>query len=284
MSVAAMAVIQFGGYVNPYKVAGILVLLIVWVKLLAWIDKDSVAARLPREIVYSAMMGGLIIGYLMFFFLPGFGLAIGVLVGLFAADLGGYLFMRSRTIGLGDIKDQFSDWWNGLLKTGKKKEVKAVQGEVMIMDASGSAQAPPESDSPDLIRFESAQAFLTKPLRVGAERLDMVAGEPTAVSYMVDGMKYDGDAIDRNRAGAAVQYIKEVARLDMNERRKPQTGTFKAALDGKKYTIQVTTFGSAQGESMRLVTNPKDRQNFKLDALGFSEDQLASIRELVNDG
>jgi general secretion pathway protein E len=112
----------------------------------------------------------------------------------------------------------------------------------------------------------------------------MIAGEPMAISFTVDGVKYDGEAMDRNKAGAAVQYLKEVAGLDMNERRKPQSGTFKAALDGKKSTIQVTSFGSAQGESMRLVTNPKDRQNFKLESLGFSEDQLASIKDLLGGG
>jgi type II secretory ATPase GspE/PulE/Tfp pilus assembly ATPase PilB-like protein len=284
MSVAALAAIQFGGYVNPYKVVGILVLLVVWVKLLAWIDKDSVAARLPRELVNTAMMGLLIAGYLLFFFLPGFGLAFGVLIGLFVADVAGYIGMRSRTIGLSDLKEQFADFWAGLLKTGRKKEVKAVKGEVLIMDSSGAAQAPPESDSPDSPRFEAAQTFLTNPLRVGAERLELIAGEPTAISYIVDGVKYDGAAMDRNKAGAAVQYIKEVAGLDMNERRKPQSGTFKAALDGKKYVVQVTSFGSAQGESIRLVTNPKDRQNFKLEALGFSEEQLASIKGLLEGG
>ena len=145
MSVAALAAIQFGGYVNPYKVGGILVLLVVWVKLLAWIDKDSVAARLPRELVNTAMMGLLIAGYLLFFFLPGFGPAFGVLIGLFVVDVAGYIGMRSRTIGLSDLKEQFADFWAGLLKTGRKKEVKAVKGEVLIMDSSGAAQAPPES-------------------------------------------------------------------------------------------------------------------------------------------
>jgi general secretion pathway protein E len=33
-----------------------------------------------------------------------------------------------------------------------------------------------------------------------------------------------------------------------------------------------------------LVTNPKERQNFKLDALGLSEDQLASVRGLLEGG
>ncbi len=151
------------------------------------------------------------------------------------------------------------------------------------MDANGAAQAAPDSESPDLIRYESAQQLLTKPLRLEAERLELIAGEPPAISYFVDGMKYNGEAMDRNRAGAAVQYLKEVAGLDLNERRKPQTGNFRAALDGKKYSIQITALGSAAGESLRLITNPKDRQNFNLDALGFSDEQLATVRGILQD-
>ncbi|MGD0769426.1 MAG: ATPase, T2SS/T4P/T4SS family [Tepidisphaeraceae bacterium] len=285
MSVAALAAVQMGGYVNPWKAGAILVVLLVWLRLLSWIDKDGPEARLPREIVNSVMMAALVGGYLLFFFLPGFGLAIGVLVGLFVADIAAYLAMRSRTIGLGDLRQQFADWWSGLLKREKKqKNVKAVAGQVMIMNQSGAMEEAPPSDTPESLRYESAQQFLTKPLRLGAERLELVAGEPTAAHYMVDGMRYHGDAMDRNKAGAAVQFLKSVAGLDMEERRKPQTGTFKAAVDGKKYTIQITSFGSAQGESVRLITNPKDRQDFKIDLMGFSEEQLNSVRELVQGG
>ncbi|MGD0140681.1 MAG: ATPase, T2SS/T4P/T4SS family [Tepidisphaeraceae bacterium] len=284
MSVAALAAVDVGGYVNPWKAGAILVVLLVWVRLLSWIDKDGPEARLPREIVNTIMMAGLVGGYLLFFFLPGFGLAFGVLIGLFVADVGAYLGMRSRTIGLGDLKQQFADWWGGLLKREKKQHVKAVAGQVMMMNQSGAIEEAPESDTPESLRYESAQQFLTKPLRLGAERLELVAGEPTAVSYLVDGMRYNGDAMDRNKAGAAVQFLKGVAGLDMEERRKPQTGTFKAAIDGKKYTIQITSKGSAQGESLRLITNPKDRQDFKLDVMGFSEEQLKTVRELVQGG
>jgi type II secretory ATPase GspE/PulE/Tfp pilus assembly ATPase PilB-like protein len=278
-----LSVIQIGGYVSPWKVGIILVLMVVWAKLLTWIDKDAIEARLPRDIVNTIMMGGFVGGYFMFFMLPGFALAMGVLAGLFAMDVAVYLGMRSRTIGLSDLSRQFSDWGRGLVKSGKKREVKAVAGAVLIMDRSGSAQEAPTSDSPDLLRYESAQQFLTKPLRLGAERLELTAGEPTVVAYAVDGMKYNGEAMDRNRAGAAVQYLKQVAGLDLNERRKPQTGSFRAALDGKKFTIQITSMGSTAGESLRLVTNPKDRQNFNLDALGFSPEQLDTVRSIVQD-
>jgi type II secretory ATPase GspE/PulE/Tfp pilus assembly ATPase PilB-like protein len=284
MPLAALATIQNGGYVNPWKVGIILILLIVWAKLLTWIDKDSIEARLARELVNSGMMAAFAGGYLLFFMLPGFGLAFGVLIGLFVVSIIVYLFMRSRTIGLADLKKQLADWWHGLLKSGRKKQVKAAVGQVLIMDKSGAAEPPPDEDTPEFLQYESAQLFLTKPLRLGAETLDLVAGEPTVVTYHVDGMKYDGDAMDRNRAGAAVQYLKHMAGLDMNERRKPQTGTFRALMDGKKYTIQITSLGSASGESLKLITNPKDRQNFTLDAMGFSEEQLATIRASKEGG
>lgn len=284
MSVSVIAAIQFGGYVNPWKVGGILVLLIVWTKLLSWIDKDAEPARLPREVVNSIMMAAFAGGYFLFFFLPGFGLAFGVLAGLFVADIAGYLFMRSRTIGLADLMEQLKDGIAGLTRSNRLKQVKAVAGEVMIMDKDGHAQEPPDAESPESLRFESAQLLLTKPLRVGAERMELVAGEKPVVTYTVDGVRYDGEVMDRNKAGAAVQYLKEVAGLDMNERRKPQTGNFKAALDGRKYAVQITSFGSTQGESVRLLTNPKDRTNFKIEAMGFTDDQLATVKGLIGEG
>src|ERR1700728_631785 len=163
MSPAILAAVQYGGYVNPWKAGGVLVLLVIWVKLLAWMDKEAIDARLPREITNSITMGGLVGGYFLFFFLPGFGLALGVLLGLFVADIGAYLGMRSRTIGLGDLTDKLKDWWAGLLKRDRTKQVKAVAGEVLIMDKNGAADIAPAPESPEALRYEAAQQFLTKP-------------------------------------------------------------------------------------------------------------------------
>ena len=88
---------------------------------------------------------------------------------------------------------------------------------------------------------------MTNPLRVGAERLELIAGEPTAISYVVDGVKYDGAAMDRNKAGAAVQYLKEVAGLDMNGGASRSRGRSKRPWTGKNILLQVTSFGSARG-------------------------------------
>ncbi|MGA3067297.1 MAG: ATPase, T2SS/T4P/T4SS family, partial [Tepidisphaeraceae bacterium] len=140
-----------------------------------------------------------------------------------------------------------------------------------------------DADSPDRVQYDAAQLLLTKPLRLGAERLELTAGEVASVNYTVDGVRYEGDAMDRNKAGAAVQYLKRVGGLDMNERRKPQTGIFRTLLDNERHEIQITTFGSAAGESMRLVSDPRLRQDLKLEALGFSDEQLEAVRNLIYD-
>lgn len=283
MPSVVLATIVVGNYVNPFKVVGILVLLLLWTRLLTWIDKDTIVARLPRELINLIMFSGLIGGYILFFFLPGFGLAFGVLIGLFVADIGTYIGLRAQSVGLGDLTEQFAAWRAGLFKKKGAAAVKLVAGRVMIMDKSGAAEPIPDSESPEALRYESAQQVLTVPLSKGAERIDLVAGETASVTYSVDGVKYEGESMDRNRSGAAVQFLKRVAGLDMNERRKPQKGLFRTNLDNQRRFVEITTFGSTAGESMRLITDPQERHNFKLDALGLHENQLKTLSGTIQE-
>ena len=283
MSSAALAAIQLGSYINPWKVLAAVIILFIWARVLTWIDKDTHVARLSREIINSAMLAGLVLGYLLFFLLPGFGPALVALIAIFLICNTLYGVLRARSVGLDDLANRFKSMRGRMFRKGQPREVKAATGQLLLLTNKGAAQAPPEEGSPDRMQFDAAQQLLTKPLRFGAERLDLTAGEMASVAYMVDGVRYEGDPMDRNKAGAAVQYIKRVAGLDMMERRKPQTGTFRTLLDGQRHEIQITTFGSAAGESMRLISDPRTRHDFKLESLGFSDEQLAAVQNLMID-
>ena len=278
-----LATVEVGNYVNPWKVAAIVLVLLVWTRLLTWMDKDTIVARLPRELLNLVMFAALIAGYVLFFSLPGFGLAFGVLIALFLADIGTYIGLRAHSVGLGDLTEQFSQWRAGLFKKKGEAAQKLVAGRVMIMDKSGAAEPVPDSDSPEALRYDAAQQVLTLPLSKGAERIDLVAGEPASVTYTVDGVKYEGESMDRNRSGAAVQYLKAIAGLDMNERRKPQKGMFRTNLDNRRQDVEITSFGSTAGESMRLITDPQERHNFKIDTLGLHENQLKTLTAAIQD-
>ena len=132
MALVTLAAIQFGGYVSPWKVLPVLLLLLAWARLLTWIDKDSTPSHLPRAGINSVMLGVLVLGYLLFFLLPGFPVAFSVLLVLFLGDMGLYLGLRARKVGLKDLTVQLQSWYGRLLKKSEPEEQEAVSQRVVL--------------------------------------------------------------------------------------------------------------------------------------------------------
>ena len=59
MSVAVLASIPMGSYINGFAVLAFVVVLLIWAKLLTWIDKDAPLCRMPRLFINSVLFGGL---------------------------------------------------------------------------------------------------------------------------------------------------------------------------------------------------------------------------------
>jgi type II secretory ATPase GspE/PulE/Tfp pilus assembly ATPase PilB-like protein len=103
------------------------------------------------------------------------------------------------------------------------------------------------------------------------------------VKYTVDGVAYRGTTIERGTAPGAVAFLKNAASLDVNDRRKPQRGTLKLGVEGKRTEFRLDTAGSTAGEFVRLLAEPKTRHNFNLDTLGFTPGQKAALKENIQD-
>src|SRR5262245_55268860 len=121
-----------GSYLSIWKALPVLVLLLIWARLLTWMDKDAVSAHMPRLIINSAMLAGLVGGFLLFLLLPGFWLAFGVFAAAMLSDVGAYLLMRQQKVGLGDLSDQLADFFHSLISR-KPREAKAAEGEVQLI-------------------------------------------------------------------------------------------------------------------------------------------------------
>jgi type II secretory ATPase GspE/PulE/Tfp pilus assembly ATPase PilB-like protein len=281
--IVMLAAIDYGWYVNPWKVVALLVLLGVWLRLLTWADKDAEAAHLPRIPLNTAFLIGLILAFLLFLMLPGFGIALAVFMVVMLAEIATYLVLRNQKVGLHDLGKQFNDWIKGMGK--KEKEVKGEAGQVVLINRKGNPMPPPESDSPELAAYTAVQDLLTEPLRRGAERIEMRPTEGAAsVRYKVDGVTIDGRSIARDDATAAVTFLKQLAGLDLNDRRKPQVGALKTMMDAKKRELQVHTAGSTAGEWVALEVEPKKRHDVRIDELGFSDNQFNAVEEVIGMG
>lgn len=280
---AILAEVSYGWYVSPWKVLAVLVVVLLWARLLTWADKDADASHLPRTLLNAIFLCTLILGFFLLLILPGFWVALAVFVVFLAGQVTAYLILRQQKVGLGDLGKQFTDWIKAWGKKGK--DVETIAGQVVLIDRSGAPYPLPESDSPELAAYTAVQILLTDPLRRGAERIEMRPTEAAASTrYMVDGVMIEGQSIARDDAAAAVTLLKTLAGLDLNDRRKPQAGMMKASLDGRKRELQVLTAGSTAGESLVIEVEPRKRYELHLHELGFTDDQLNTLEEVIAEG
>jgi len=281
---SVLAAIEVGPYISPWKLIPLIVIVLVWAKMLAWADKDAVAAHMPRNEINLGLIGGLLAGVAMFFLLPNFWIALVALIGFLAVDIGVYLGIRNAKVGLKDLPAELKE----MFSFGSKKEklVKEVTDQVQFLDPGGKIQPSPGAEDPVRPVFDTLQEALVDPLRRSAETIEVTpAGEDGAnVRYVVDGVGYRSKQLDRNTAAAVIALAKKYAAMDVKDRRKPQSGKVKVSVNGKKHELTVNTAGSSAGETMKILVDAKARHGFRLDALGFTARQLEVVTNIIKDG
>jgi type IV pilus assembly protein PilB len=104
-------------------------------------------------------------------------------------------------------------------------------------------------------------------------------GDKVRVRFRVDGTLHTSLILPINVYNGVVARIKILAKLRLDEKRKPQDGGFSAKIDGRKIDFRVSTMPSYYGEKieMRILDSEKGVQ--KLDELGMSPENLALVRE-----
>ena len=105
-----MADAQGGGYISPWKIIPLLVVVLIWARLMTWADNDAHAAHLPRIPFNISFLAGLILAFFLFLYRPNFLFGIIALLVIFGAEVGVYLYMRNQVVGMKDLKKQFNAW------------------------------------------------------------------------------------------------------------------------------------------------------------------------------
>lgn len=271
---------EAGGYLSIVKVLPIVVLFLGWMWILTWIDKDTEAAHLPRELLNSGLFIGSLVAFALFLLLPNYWVALGAYVVLFFASVGTYLAIRNKQVGLDDLKRDFATWKSGMRSTKKKQKAKADQ--ILFATKQGNGVVEPEEEEPEYLGYTAAQEMLLTPFRKEAEVIELRAGEGNGtVQYIVDGVGYPLTTMDKGKSAACVTFLKGVAGMDVEDRRKPQTGLMRATVDGKRRDLEIRTAGTTAGESMRVSVDPKKRADLKLEDLGFSPEQLEAMKACI---
>jgi type IV pilus assembly protein PilB len=102
------------------------------------------------------------------------------------------------------------------------------------------------------------------------------------IRYRVDGVLREVMHVPRSAYASVVSRLKIVSGLDISERRLPQDGRTRIAVDGVKVDARVSTVASVHGEKVviRLLTRAEQLQ--PLDDVGLDDDQLVTLRSALH--
>ena len=106
-------------------------------------------------------------------------------------------------------------------------------------------------------------------------------GEKVKVRYRVDGTLHTTIVLPPTVYNGIISRIKILAKLRLDEKRKPQDGSFSMSIDGRKVDFRVSTMPAYYGEKivMRILDSEKGVK--PLDSLGLSVGNLAMLREAL---
>jgi len=106
-------------------------------------------------------------------------------------------------------------------------------------------------------------------------------GEKVKVRFRVDGALHTSIVLPPNVYSGIVARIKILAKLRLDEKRKPQDGSFSANIDGRKIDFRVSTMPAYYGEKvvMRILDSEKGVK--PLDELGLSKMNLEIVQEAI---
>ncbi len=281
-----------GNYISWMRVVLILVCILPWLSFCQWVDKDTVfVRRMNREMWNGVVLAGGVVGLAVWLLMPwkttglfaaGFGLWFVVTAGTCCV----YVVMRNNLVDPAArvfTPRHIRTWMGGL---GKKKEERMDAVErVKLTDHDGKKVPVPE-DPNQQDAYEAAQALLFDALWRRATEVEMmVAANGVRVAYRIDGVVTPRHELfeEPAAASAGLTFVKTIAGLDVEEKRRPQNGKIRGGIaggTGGTTNIEVISSGTTQHErlSLRIVG---DENRLRVGDLGLLAKQVTKVEELA---
>ena len=169
-------------------------------------------------------------------------------------------------------------------------ELQSFLGRMLSGDTvSAGGQAPEASEQARLDRLAHdapivnlVNSILIDGIRSGASDIHVEAfADGVRVRYRIDGVLQTATHVSRDSFAGISSRLKVMANLNIMERRLPQDGRITVTLLGREFDIRVSIVPIAEGESVVLRLFDHSAEGFTLEELGFADEQLAGVREML---
>ncbi len=270
--------------VSIFKPIAFFLLLLGWGYAVSFLDKDAAYYHVKRHLWGAAHIGAGIVGFGLLLLIPIFWIGLPIAILILGGDMIGYALARNKEVPEGE-KWTFDP--NSVKRRVEQRQVqKAIRRATLILkDASGKTMLVPGPEDPARAAYEQVDALLEFAIPRSADRIDMaIDAEKSRFSVRIDGVRYPQDAPPPAQGLAVADYLKAIAGMDIEDRRKRQTGKCFAELEAYgEHKLAMTTMGSTRGLTLSLDIDPTDEFKLNLNRLGLLDKQRERLTDLLED-
>ena len=276
-----LAALDYGGYVSIVKVAVFAAGLFAWLPLVNWVWADAQAVGTDRHKWAATMAASGAVALWMWLMIPLF--VFGLMIYLICIGTVTAVYVMHRNAKVADFeKILTAEHLLNLFTNPHKKIEKAGRG-LTFTTANNNEVPMPEPKSPEAEGFSLTCELIDDAIwRRAGEITLRPEKEGYGIYFQIDGVTSKQSTRPREEVDALVKYLKQLADLEIEEKRKPQKGSFAATRDNdwkQKSSWEIKTAGSTVGEQIHLL-HLEDYRNRKFENLGFNENQLETLRTL----
>jgi len=300
---------------STLKLIVVIAAFFLWLRSLVWLDEDADHVGLQTEIWDLIALVSFAIGMSVFFFVPIYTVALTIAVLIYGGSMLAYLSQRDRKVSkkLRILGPQFVNNLFGSgsgsssresepeRKVGKKAKSKPDENTRDAKSSDESEEAPVGipitfkgrgtkvgEDGPGSANIDkspglkSAVELLWE--AIGSRATDIhlePEREMTVVRFRIDSMMQQASPFSRQRGDSVVNIFKNLAGLDITEKRKPQDGSFTATVEGRHVDFRVATAGSVNGEKLVMRILDSSRQMKGLSDTGLRESMRVKIEDII---
>ena len=275
------AAMEYGGYVSIIKLASFAVLFFVWLPLLLWVNRDAgfVKTNVLNWTVMIFIAGAA--GAIMWLLIPLF--IIGILLYIIAVGTISLAYVMHRNARVDEYQKVLTVEHIKSFFVNEDKKVKAISKGLGFITANNNEVPPPLPKTPEFIGYKIAQEFFDDVLwRRVSDAIFTPSPQGYNLHYYVDGAIIKQPGREKEDMEYFVRYIKHLADLDINEKRKPQKGFFNVRKDNEKILWELTSSGTTAGEQIKLKL-VREYSLMKIDDIGLFPEQVELIKQSRNE-
>jgi len=280
MSIFFAQAVSSAFLIDPVKPVLVLVIALAGAMLVSRLTKDIQFCGLPSMVWHTYMIGGIVLGLLLVLACPIFWLGWPLQIAATASPFMLYWPKRNNAVPeklrfvIGG--DKVSAFFQSRRKT------KSFAGSTMsFKDAMKKDRVTPGKGDPGLASHQAVEALLMPIMDRNASRVDLVVkADGVSAVITVDGVRSKTTAPTVELAVPVVDMMKDLCGLDLQERRKKQTGSCWVTTTDTTKVLSVMVAGGSSSMHMRIDVDLDKRMGKRLDTLGLLPQQMKLIAAL----